>query len=701
MASALVSKAQFLEQAQEAASRGEWEGAFEALSSADQKWGLEGAELAQLADIAYAAGHLDITVDTWERAHAEALRAGEHGLAGGAAVRVAMHLLFDTALMAPVRGWMKRAERLLQGDTGSSALAWLAVVRNYERLLSGDFNEARQWAKRAIELGSEHDPAAAAIGRVAEARNLILNGDVSEGLDLLNEAGVATASGELDPLSTGIVYCELVCAFQGLAQYDLAEEWTQAMEQWRHGQPAGSVHGRCRVHRAEILRLRGSHAEAEQEALTACQELRPYLRRELGWPLNELGRIRLQRGDIGGAREAFTAARETGWDPQPGLALVHLSEGDPENAAASLKSALEHPSTVPSKELPPNTELRKAPLLEAQVEIELALGNAEDARSAAEELQRIAEAFGSKALAASAALALGRVALVGEHAADARAHFETALQLWIEIGAPYEEAQARIGLGAFYAADGEEDEATTQSDTANRILRQIGIGEVDNVSTLSDQVVADEKQTGALSPLPADQVEDGNVFRREGDYWTVAFGGQTVRLRDLKGMRYLCQLLRHPGRSFHTLELVADERKIEEVRAEARDPSLDLHSPLGALPILDAQAKQAYRRRLQEIEEDIEEAQTLGSDERLEQAEAERDFIVREFARAVGLGGRDRNTGSPAERSRVSVTRAIRLAMARIGEHHPGLAEHLEVAVRTGTYCSYVPDSRLPTHWSL
>ena len=202
-----------------------------------------------------------------------------------------------------------------------------------------------------------------------------------------------------------------MCALQALAQYDLAEEWTEAMEQWRHGQPVGSVHGRCRVHRAEILRLRGSYLEAEKEALLACEELRPYLRREFGWPLTELGRIRLRRGDIQGAEEAFLAAHEVGWDPQPGLALVHLAKGDVALAAQSIRAALEHPLNVPSKELPPNTELRRAPLLEAQVEIEVAAGNLDLARAAADQLSRIAAVFESKAFAASAALARGRVAL--------------------------------------------------------------------------------------------------------------------------------------------------------------------------------------------------------------------------------------------------------------------------------------------------
>src|SRR3954454_3095203 len=106
-----------------------------------------------------------------------------------------MHLLFDAALMAPVRGWARRAEELLAGLDETPVHAWLAVVRNYERLLSGDFQEARRWARLAIEIGTRCVPAAAAMGRVAEARGLILLGDVSKGLALLNEAAIAAVSG--------------------------------------------------------------------------------------------------------------------------------------------------------------------------------------------------------------------------------------------------------------------------------------------------------------------------------------------------------------------------------------------------------------------------------------------------------------------------------------------------------------------------
>ena len=192
-----------LRRARDAASRGDVPRAFDLFMEADADRPLGLPDLLILGDIAYGAGHLDVTIETWERVYAGALRTGEPVAAAGAAVRVAMHLLFDTALMAPVRGWLARAEQLLNDQGETSAHAWLAVVRTYERMLTGDLTGAREWARRAVEVGARCDPAACAVGRVAHARLLILDGDVGEGLALLEEAGVAAVSGDLDPLSTG------------------------------------------------------------------------------------------------------------------------------------------------------------------------------------------------------------------------------------------------------------------------------------------------------------------------------------------------------------------------------------------------------------------------------------------------------------------------------------------------------------------
>src|SRR5918995_6145025 len=206
-----------VQRAREAAARGAWEEAYDVLMEVDATGLADRADLPLLGEVAYAAGHLDVTIEAWERTHRLCVQAGDRVAAAAAAVRVAMHLLLDTALMAPVRGWLARAERLLEAQGETPAHAWFAVVRTYERMLTGDLPGARPWARHAIQIGSNCDPAACAIGQVAEARLLILDGEVQQGLALLDQAGVATVSGDLDPFSTGgVVYCELVCALQGL-----------------------------------------------------------------------------------------------------------------------------------------------------------------------------------------------------------------------------------------------------------------------------------------------------------------------------------------------------------------------------------------------------------------------------------------------------------------------------------------------------
>jgi tetratricopeptide (TPR) repeat protein len=678
-----------VERGRDAAALNDWRQAFNLLMEADTDGLLAPTDLPMLGETAYAAGQLEVAIEAWERAHTASMQAGDQVAAAAAAVRVAMHLLFDTALMAPVRGWLARAERLLEAQDETPAHAWLAVVRTYERMLAGDLPGARPWARRAIEVGSRCDPAAGAIGQVAEARLLILDGEVQQGLALLDEAGVATVSGDLDPFSTGVVYCELVCALQGLAHYDVAEEWTEAMERWSETNAIGSVRGRCRVHRAEILRLRGSCNEAERQALVACQELHPYLQRELGWPLNELGRIRLHKGNIAGAEEALLAAHRAGWDPQPGLALVRLAQGDAATAAASIRDALERPLGVPSKERPPNTHLQRAPLLEAQIEIEIATGDLGRARSAADELELIATRFQSRALLASATLARGRVRLADGDAAGAEQSLSEAVRLWNEVGAPYEAAIARMDLAEAHRASGSEHRAALERQAARTILEGIQAAP----SAAPPEHVEDHD---AVDEQPVASV---NVFRREGDYWTVIFERHTVRVRDLKGMRYLARLLADPGREYHVLDLVAAETGSGAEIDSSQAAGLP-HSALSdAGEGLDAQAKDAYRRRLAEIDDDLEQAHAIGDAERAAQADAERDFLVQELARAFGLGGRDRRAASASERARAAVTRAVRQAMTRIAEHHPQLGQHLSRTIRTGTYCAYVPDPRAPADW--
>lgn len=643
----------------------------------------------------YTAGDLEGTVTTWEQEHRRRLAERDHLAAAHAASMVAMYLLMDTGLMAPVRGWLGRSERLLvdQGETPVHAM--VAMLRAYERFMCGDMDAAGSWARRAVELGDRHGVVpASTLGRVAAARVRIFAGELDEGLADLDEVAVDLLADQVDPLTAGMVWCELICAMQGLAQYDRAAEWTEAMEARRaRGAFYGGINGRCRIHRAELLRLHGHCLEAEQEAVHACDELRPWMRREFGWPLTELGTIRLRRGDLDGAEEAFRAAHATGWQPQPGWALLRLARGEVDEAAAMVRDALVHPRQIPWKERPPKVALSRAPLLDAQVEIALAAGDQATAREAAAELGTVAASHPGTALHAMAELARGRLALADSDPATAVDACGSAVHGWCAVDAPYETAVARMVLAEAHLASGDDALAGLELDAAVQTLDGIG------AAGLAD-LARERRPVNRASPAPrsGDAARDTGVFRLTGDTRTVTFDGSTVLLRDLKGMQYLARLLATPGRELHVLDLVTAVHGAAPGPGPAVDDDLHVTAD-DAGPLLDEQARQAYRRRLAEVEEDIAEAEEMGDPERAALARADRDHLVAELARAFGVGGRARAAASTSERARGSVTRAIRYALDRIGDQHPALADHLVRAVRTGTYCAYEPDPRAPITW--
>lgn len=606
---------------------------------------------------------------------------------------VAMYLMIDTGLMAPIRGWLRRAEALIADLSETPVHAVVAMVRTYERLWCGDMEGAGANAHLAIDLGQRLgvDPAVL-IGRVATARLHIFDGDTAAGLEILDDVVVTLLTGEVDAMTSGMADCEVICAAQGLGLYDRAGEWTQAMEHWRGENAFGGFHGRCRVHRAEMLRLTGPYDRAEEEALQACEELRPWMRREFGWPLTELGNIRLRKGDLAGAEEAFLAAHANSWSPQPGLALLRLAHGDVVTAAALILDAIENPFDMPSKERPPYGGLRRAPLLDAQVEIAVAGGDAAVARRAADELFAIADAFASRSLFASAALAQGRAALVEGDLERSITQCEAAIGAWIEIGAPYEAATARLVLGEAHGRLG--NDAGSRMD---RLAARDGFAAFG--ATRWAEHAASQAEHGR-EPAIGSRAVSRHTFRCEGDTRTISFNGETVVLNDLKGLRYLERLLAEPNREFHVLDLLAVERGSLPTAPHATDPDAAATDGGHAGFHLGAKARDAYRRRLIDIDADIEDATTMNDLGRLGLAQDDRAFL-NELTRAVGLDGRPRMAAATSERSRTSVTRTLRYALTRIAEHHQSLGDHLHHAVRTGTYCAYEPDPRLPIHWDV
>jgi pimeloyl-ACP methyl ester carboxylesterase len=198
------------------------------------------------------------------------------------------------------------------------------------------------------------------------------------------------------------------------------------------------------------------------------------------------------------------------------------------------------------------------------------------------------------------------------------------------------------------------------------------------------------------------------TFRREGEFWTIACRGEVFRLRDVRGLAYIAYLLGHPGEEFHVLSLAsktggkqgeAEELAEPATEAQAVQSDLTVGRMGDAGEMLDAQAKAAYKRRTAQLREQLEEARELNQLELVDRLEDEIETLGRELSRAVGLGGRDRRAASASERARINVTRAIKIALERIAEHNPALATLLTKSIRTGTFCSYTPDSRLPASW--
>src|SRR5262249_14178994 len=202
------------------------------------------------------------------------------------------------------------------------------------------------------------------------------------------------------------------------------------------------------------------------------------------------------------------------------------------------------------------------------------------------------------------------------------------------------------------------------------------------------------------------------MFRKEGEYWTISYGGHVVRLKDTKGVAYLAFLLRHPGAEYHALAVVGgsaihspeDHPNPSMSGLPQGDQHLDragIH--IGGLSdageMLDDHAKAAYRRRLAELREALADAKQRGHIERAERVEQEIGALTKELARAVGLGGRNRRAGSASERARQSVSKAIKGVVDRLAPHDPALGHTLPRCLKTGTFCSYQPYPHSPLAW--
>src|SRR4029077_15228851 len=223
-----------------------------------------------------------------------------------------------------------------------------------------------------------------------------------------------------------------------------------------------------------------------------------------------------------------------------------------------------------------------------------------------------------------------------------------------------------------------------------------------------------ETKTHSAHPNPSAAKRDvrsarKGIFRKEGEYWTIGYGANVFRLKDSKGLAYLAYLLRNPGTEFHALDVIGgiavhsqeDQTKLSIPGLAHGDEHLDragmhIGNLSDAGEMLDEQAKAAYRRRLSELREELEQAKELGNVERAEQAEKEMDALVRELSSAVGLGGRNRRAASASERARQSVSKTIKAVLERIAQSDATLGDIFSRCIQTGVFCSYQPHPDFP-----
>jgi DNA-binding CsgD family transcriptional regulator len=444
-----------------------WAEAYEVLSALEDDEGLDAEDAVQLAVAAYLLARDDECVRYLERAHDRFLEAGDRLRAVRCAFWLGMILIFQGEA-GPGGGWLGRAGRLLQDEPDEAAEhGYLMLPVAFRHEAAGDWQAAAETAAQAVAIAERFsDGELFALSAHLQGHLLATHGQLEAGLPLLDEAMVAATSRSESPIVTGIVYCGVIIACVETFDVRRAQEWTAVLSRWCDEQPdLVAFTGRCLVHRAEILQLRGEWEDALAEARKAGDRLeRGFNRPATAQAFYRQGELRRLRGERAAAEAAYEAASRYGFEPQPGLALLRVGQGRLDAAAASIRRILAETSD----------RSRRAGLLPAAVEILVACGALEEARTAVAELGSIADDYGSAFLAASAARARGIVLFHEGDVAGALAAARRSLDAWGELNAPYETAATRLLVAESCRALGDEDGAAWEARAARETLLALG-----------------------------------------------------------------------------------------------------------------------------------------------------------------------------------------------------------------------------------
>jgi DNA-binding NarL/FixJ family response regulator len=460
----MTAAGEVLEAARSAYERKDWKVARDLFRSLGDD--LPSDDLSALADCSWWLGDMAETNRLWEILHHRFQEEGRPEDAARAAMELAVNhfLRGDEALGS---GWLGRALRLAEDIPHGPIHGYLTYVVEVEaNWRSTDIDDVMQAAAKVRDIGMRHgDPTLVAVSLNGEGRLLAERGNVPKGMALIDEAMVSVLAGEVAPDWAGNIYCNTIAVCHKVGDLRRMARWTEATEAWLETMPAAVVFdGICRVHRTQLLALRGDWDRAEQQALRVAEELAGIMVSTVAEAWYQAGEIRRLRGNKTGAEEAYRLAHETGRHPQPGLSLLRLAEGKSDIAAAAVRAALA------ATEDP----LRRADLCAASVEILLASGDIESARKACEELSSTAAVYATSGLEAMSVTALGAVTLAEGTPHEALPPLREAYTRWRNLEAPHHAARVCILLAEAYRSLGDEEASAAELELAGATFERLG-----------------------------------------------------------------------------------------------------------------------------------------------------------------------------------------------------------------------------------